>query len=98
MASITITSEKARLSWRETIDAAYAEKQDVVIERYDRPVVTLVNYAKWQQTLQRLSELELIVEAKQALAGAEADPTSVVTLDELKRKLQMKKVANVVGD
>ena len=37
MSILTVQSDQARLQWRETIEAAYVDKKDVVIERYGKP-------------------------------------------------------------
>lgn len=70
---ITVTSEDARLKWRETIDAAYVDKQPVVIERYKKPIVVLLNYAQWEKQQVRMRELELLLEAGNAKATVERD-------------------------
>lgn len=88
MSVITVTSEDARLHWRETIDAAYADKQSVVIERYNKPVAVLVNYEAWQttlQSLQRFKELELLHEARQVKTKIANGETGFTTHDDLKR-------------
>ncbi len=88
MSVVTVTSEEARLRWRETIDAAYADKKSVVIERYSKPVAVLLNYEQWQvtlQRLQRLKELELLHEVRQVKTKIANGETSFTSHDELKR-------------
>lgn len=58
MSVLTIGAEEARIQWRETIEAAYVDKKDVVIERYGKPVVTVVAHTKWLAMIKRLQELE----------------------------------------
>lgn len=48
MSTITVTSDQARINWRDTIDTAFAGS-DVVIERYGKPMVAVVNYDQWQR-------------------------------------------------
>lgn len=87
MPVVTITSEEARLHWRETIDAAYADKKNVVIERYNKPVAVLLSYEQWQATrqqLQRLKELELLHEVRQVKSKIANGETSFTSHDELK--------------
>ena len=69
MTVMTIRSEKARMQWRETIDAAYVDKTDVIIERHGKPVVTLVEHKKWQQILNRLAALEFAARAAELAPG-----------------------------
>lgn len=88
MEIITVTSEDARLHWRETIDAAYADKQSVVIERYNKPVAVLLNYEAWQttlQSLQRLKELELLQRVRQVKSKIDQGETTLTAHDDLKR-------------
>lgn len=88
MSIVTVTSEDARLHWRETIDAAYAEKKSVVIERYNKPVAVLLSYEQWQatvQSLQRLKELQLLHEVRQVKTKIANGETSLTSHDDLKR-------------
>lgn len=88
MSIVTVTSEDARLHWRETIDAAYAEKKSVVIERYNKPVAVLLSYEQWQatvQSLQRLNELQLLQEVRQVKTKIASGETSFTAHDDLKR-------------
>jgi hypothetical protein len=48
MQTITVTSDQARIKWRDTIDDAFADNV-VVIERYGKPMVAVVNFDRWQQ-------------------------------------------------
>jgi antitoxin (DNA-binding transcriptional repressor) of toxin-antitoxin stability system len=48
MSTITVTSDQARINWRDMIDTAFAGS-DVVIERYGKPMVAVVNYDQWQR-------------------------------------------------
>jgi hypothetical protein len=71
MNAITVTSEHARINWRDTIDAAYQGNQ-VVIERYGKPMVTVVNYATLQHMTAELARLRRIVQADQQFAAMAA--------------------------
>ncbi len=55
--TITMTTDQARLNWRDTIDKAYAEGTEVVLQRYNKPVVVMVNYDLWQMFKQQRFEL-----------------------------------------
>ncbi|MFN8490999.1 MAG: type II toxin-antitoxin system Phd/YefM family antitoxin [Caldilineaceae bacterium] len=91
MSSVTVRSEDVRLKWQETLDVVSSNQQDVVIERHNRPVVTLVNYAKWQATIKRLQELELLNEVRQIKARLASGETKTITHDELKRLILAKR-------
>jgi PHD/YefM family antitoxin component YafN of YafNO toxin-antitoxin module len=82
MEAMTIRSEEARSQWRETIDAAYVDKKDVIIERYGKPVVTMVAHAKWQRILIRLAELEFAARAAKDYEDMRADPSLIVSEEE----------------
>ena len=84
--SIAVPFPKAG-KWREMIDTAYAEKKEVVIERYGKPIVTVVNHAKWKAKMLRLEELEMLLLHKQRMAEMEADPNLAVTMDEVLQEL-----------
>jgi PHD/YefM family antitoxin component YafN of YafNO toxin-antitoxin module len=91
MSTVVVTSENARLRWRETIDAAYAEKKTVVIERHNRPVVAVVNYEQLQKERARLKELELVVEVRRVKAKIAAGEMGVTSGDELLRLIMEKR-------
>ena len=44
MAVKTVDSNQARNNWRETLDTVMAQDIDVVVTRYNKPVVTMVSY------------------------------------------------------
>jgi prevent-host-death family protein len=44
MTSRTLDSHQARNNWREMLDAVLTEHEDVVITRYDKPLVTVIAY------------------------------------------------------
>ena len=88
MTVMTIRSEKARMQWRETIDAAYVDKTDVIIERHGKPVVTLVEHKKWQQILNRLAALEFAARAAKDYEQMRADPSLTVSEEEYQQLLK----------
>ena len=47
MTTKTLDSNQARNHWREMLDAVLTQGTDVVITRYNRPVVTVVAYADY---------------------------------------------------
>jgi hypothetical protein len=88
MEVMTIRSEAARMQWRETIDAAYVDKKDVIIERYGKPVVTMIAHAKWQQILNRLEQLEFAARAIQDYKEMRDDPSLIVSEEEYQTILE----------
>lgn len=87
MEAVTMTSDQARREWREMLDHAYMDNQEVVIERYGKPIVAVVKYTQWQKTQDRLEELELILGVRTAKAREAAGETTPISHDDLKRLL-----------
>jgi hypothetical protein len=48
MSVIVMSSEQARVNWRDAIDTAFSG-DPVVIERYGKPMVAVVNYNQWER-------------------------------------------------
>lgn len=48
MTTSVISSDQARANWREVLDTAVAGQQ-IIIERYGKPVAVLVPYAEYEQ-------------------------------------------------
>ena len=46
--TITMTTDQARTNWRAVIEKTFVDKDQVIIERYNRPVCVLVDYDLWQ--------------------------------------------------
>lgn len=44
MATKTLDSHQARNNWRDVLDAVLTEHTDIVITRYNKPLVTIVAY------------------------------------------------------
>lgn len=54
----TMKSDEARIQWRDLLDSAHAG-DEIVIERYNKPMAVVVNYAEWQRMKQqRLAKLD----------------------------------------
>ena len=85
--AVNIRSEEVRKDWAKTIDFVYGEREDVVVERYGRPIVTIVNHIKWQAVLKRLAELELVIVARQRLREIEEDPSQLISQEEFDQML-----------
>jgi antitoxin (DNA-binding transcriptional repressor) of toxin-antitoxin stability system len=80
MSAITVTSEQARVNWRDTIDTAY-KGGEVVIERYGKPMVAVVNFDLW-----RRMRRQWVAMLEQRLA--EMDAGEYVTQEELDAELK----------
>jgi PHD/YefM family antitoxin component YafN of YafNO toxin-antitoxin module len=72
---------------------AKLEKGPVFLAQRSKPAAVLLSVRDYEQMVERLKQLELLVEAKRILAEMERDPSSVVSLDELKRQLTAKVTA-----
>jgi PHD/YefM family antitoxin component YafN of YafNO toxin-antitoxin module len=88
MTVMTIRAEEARIQWRETIEAAYVDKKDVVIERYGKPIVTVMAHTKWLAMLKRMKELELTTKGVKAYEEMIVDPTLDVSEEEYNQMLK----------
>ena len=80
MSTITVTSDQARINWRDTIDTAY-KGGEVVIERYGKPMVAVVNFDLW-----RRMRRQWITMLEQRIA--EMDAGEYVTQEELDAELK----------
>ena len=87
MEAVTMNSEQARREWREMLDHAYMDNQEVVIERYGKPIVAVVKYTQWQKTQERLEELELILDLRTAKAREATGETKPISHQDLKHLL-----------
>ncbi len=44
----TMKSEEVRSQWRDVVDDVFANRAEVVVERYNKPTVAIIPYAQWQ--------------------------------------------------
>jgi prevent-host-death family protein len=63
-----LDSNKARLNWREILDKASVGAEDVVVERYGKPVVAVIAYEDYLALREELEELRA---ARRAAAAYE---------------------------
>ena len=80
MATTTVKSEEARLKWRDTVDRAYLGGE-IIVERHGKPVVAIINFARWQQMRQLW--LDML-----AQRSAEVKAGNYVTFEEVEKALQ----------
>ena len=89
----TVTSEDARIKMRDILDDVHTG-DEVIIERYRRPAAVVVNYAEWQ-AWKEAQKAAFVAEARDSLAKAQADPSTLTAHDELKRLILEKRTTNV---
>lgn len=44
-----VKSDEARNNWRALLDKVFADRDEVVVERYNKPLAVLVNYDVWDR-------------------------------------------------
>jgi PHD/YefM family antitoxin component YafN of YafNO toxin-antitoxin module len=59
----------------------------VILAMRSRPAAVLLSVSDYEKMVTRLEQFELLAEAKRNLARAEANPSTVISHDELKRLL-----------
>jgi prevent-host-death family protein len=52
-----LSSREARTNWRDVLDTIDKGTADVVIERYGKPIATLIPYADYEALLEELEDL-----------------------------------------
>lgn len=63
----------------------------VVLAMRSRPAAVLLSIHDYEKLITRLEHFELLAEAKRNIAKADADPSTVISHDELKRLLAEKR-------
>lgn len=69
----------------------------IVLAQRSKPAAVLVSPEQWNEIARRLEQFELLAEARRNEARAEADPSTVITHAEVKRRIAAKTVAHVDG-
>lgn len=87
MALMTVKSDSARNQFRRLLNLARFGNTRIVIERYDEPEAVLVGYDDWQKTLQRMSELELLLLHRQRETEVQQDPTMLISQEAFEKML-----------
>jgi prevent-host-death family protein len=64
-----LDSNQARNNWREMLDAVLSKDTDVIITRYDKPLVTVVAYEDYLAVRDELSKQRAARRARGRLAG-----------------------------
>lgn len=69
MPTQVFNANEARLKWRDIVDAAHAGGEDIIVERYGKPMVAVISY---QDYLDIEEELDDVRAARRAAAAYEA--------------------------
>jgi prevent-host-death family protein len=78
MTILTIDSNQARANWRDLLDAAVTEDTDVIITRYNKPVVAVVSYEDYVAMQVELQRHRALRRTRRRIAG-EAAATMVAS-------------------
>lgn len=81
----TLDSNQARNNWREMLDAVLSDDTDIVITRYDKPLVTVVAYEDYLAVRDELKKQRAARRARQRLHG-EALATMIASESVLARE------------
>ncbi|MCB0073469.1 MAG: type II toxin-antitoxin system prevent-host-death family antitoxin [Caldilineaceae bacterium] len=84
--SKAMSSEEARLSWREILDAA-AAGDDVTIHRHRKPTAVLISYEDYIALADELDDLRAARRATEILARAQDDPDAWQAWDEIRGEM-----------
>lgn len=74
----TVDSNQARNNWREMLDAVLISDVDVVITRYNRPLVTMVAYEDYLAVVDELTRRR----AERAMRRAAAESRATLLVSE----------------
>lgn len=55
--TVTMTTDETRRDWRNVIEQAYLDQNEIVVKRYNTPAAVVVNYEKWQLLNRQRNEL-----------------------------------------
>ncbi len=83
----TVSSGEARTQWRDLLDGIQSHASDVVIERYGKPIATLIPFADYQAVLAELDDLRATRGAAVAYEAWKQDPSLGRPWDEIEAEL-----------
>jgi len=84
----TVDSNRARIHWREVLDAARAG-DDSVIEHYGKPTAVVMPFADWEALQEELDDLRAARRAQAALEAYQRDPSLGTPLDQLEAEFRV---------
>ena len=82
-----VSSREVRTKWRTILDTVDRGTADVVIERYGKPIATLIPYADYEALLEYLEDLRDVRYATAALEEYEQDPSTARPYQEIRAEL-----------
>lgn len=83
----TWDSNDARIKWREVVDTAAAGVADVVITRYGKPVVAVIDYEDFLALQEELDDLRAARRADAAFERYLHDPSTATPWDKVRDEL-----------
>jgi len=86
MKTKTMKSDAVRQRWRDVVDEVVAGT-DVMVERYNKPVVAVIPYDDYLALQAELTELRALQRAEAAWEEVRRDPTAAVNWEDLKAEL-----------
>ena len=87
MTIATWDSNDARIKWREMLDTAAAGVTDVVITRYGKPLVAVIDYEAFLALQEELDDLRAAKRADAIFEEYLRDPSSVRPWDDIRSEL-----------
>jgi prevent-host-death family protein len=82
----TVDSNRARIHWREVLDAARAG-EDSVIEHYGKPTAVVLPYADWEALQEALDDLRAARRGQVAYEAWKRDPSLGQPWSEVKAEM-----------
>ncbi len=86
MTTKILKSDEARQSWRDVLDSVTTGDQ-VVIERYNKPVAALISYADFLALHEELEDLRAARRAEAAYAAWQEDPARARAWEDIEAEL-----------
>jgi prevent-host-death family protein len=83
---INLKSDEARNRWRDVLDEI-AAGNDVVIQRYNKPVAAMIRYEEYLALQEELEEFRLAKRAQAALEEWRRDPSTARSWEEVEADL-----------
>jgi len=87
MTVTVVASREARTQWRDILDKVYSGANDVVIERYGKPVAALIPYEDFEALSEHLEDMRLARVASKAYEEWKEDPSIAVPYSEFREEL-----------
>lgn len=82
-----LDSNRARALWREILDKAQAGGEDVVVERYGKPVAAVIAYDDFAALEDELDDLRAARRAGAAYEEYKRDPSQAIPWEQLETEL-----------